>query len=162
MPMNAITYRTPETGDEHKISACIGASADLSEITDGTPEGIAFWKRICDPEELRERIFSDEKMLVATQNGVVIGFIAFRRGNHLSSLFVRREFVGKGIGRELFTRCTNSFNEITVNSSDLAVGFYQKVGFSQSDDRFFKDGIWATPMRWTHDRHAANAEDQHY
>ncbi len=156
--MNAITYSPPETGDEYKISACISASADLSEITDGTSEGIAFWKRICDPEELRERIFSDEKMLVATQNGVIIGFIAFRRGNHLSSLFVRKESAGKGIGRELFTRCTNSFDEVTVNSSDLAVGFYHKVGFLQSGDRFFKDGIWATPMRWANDRHATNVK----
>ena len=160
--MNAITYRTPETGDEYKISACMWASVDPSEITDGTPENIAEWKRICDPEELRGRIFSGEKTLVATQNEVVIGLIAFRKRNHLSLLFVRREFAGKGIGRELFTRCTNSFDEITVNSSDLAIGFYQKVGFSQSGDRFFKDGIWATPMRWANDRHVANAEEQHH
>jgi putative acetyltransferase len=143
------TYRPAEPGDEHSISACIGAAADLSEMTEGTPEGMAEWKQICAVEELRERILSDEKALVAIQNGMIVGFIAFRKRNHLSLLFVRREFAGRGIGRELFTQCANDLEEITVNASDLAVGFYQKVGFEKSGDRFFKNGAWATPMRWT-------------
>ncbi|NEQ18976.1 MAG: GNAT family N-acetyltransferase, partial [Microcoleus sp. SIO2G3] len=77
-----------------------------------------------------------------------VGFIAFKRGNHLSLLFVRREFSGQGIGRELFTRCTHDLNEVTVNSADAAIGFYQKLGFIQSGDRFKKNGVWGTPMRW--------------
>jgi predicted GNAT family N-acyltransferase len=54
----------------------------------------------------------------------------------------------EGIGRKLFTRCSNDLDEITVNASDAAVGFYQKVGFVQTGDRFFKNGIWGTPMKW--------------
>ncbi len=149
--MNIITYRSPEPGDEHQISACMVASAELSELTDETPEGTAIWEQISGSEELRGRILSGEKMLVATQNGVVVGFIGFKRGNHLSSLFVRKESAGQGIGRELFTQCTHGFDEITVNSSDLAVGFYQKVGFVQSGDRFLRNGLWGTPMKWTRD-----------
>jgi putative acetyltransferase len=146
--MNTIIYRYPEIGEENEISGCMWAAADLWELTNGTPESVAEWKQICDPEELRGRILSGEKTLVATWNGIVVGFIAFKKGNHLSLLFVRREFAGQGIGRELFTRCTNNLNEITVNSSDAAVGFYQKVGFVQSGDRFFKNGVWGTPMKW--------------
>lgn len=146
--INAIAYRPPQPGDEQEISACMWASADLWELTDGTPESVAEWKQISDLEELRARILSSEKTLVATWNGIVVGFIAFRRGNHLSLLFVRREFSGQGIGRELFTRCSNDLDEITVNASDVAVGFYQKVGFVKSGDRFFTKGIWGTPMKW--------------
>jgi GNAT superfamily N-acetyltransferase len=146
--MNAILYRPAEIGDEHQISACMWAAADLWELTDGTTESVAEWKQISDLEELRARILSSEKTLVSTWNGIVVSFIAFKRGNHLSLLFVRREFSGQGIGRELFTRCTNDLDEITVNSSDAAVGFYQKVGFVQTGDRFFKNGIWGTPMKW--------------
>ncbi|MCC3447632.1 MAG: GNAT family N-acetyltransferase [Microcoleus sp. PH2017_29_MFU_D_A] len=102
--MNSIAYRPPQLGDEQEISPCMWASADLWELTDGTPESVAEWKKISDLEELRARIFSSEKKLVATWNGIVVGFIAFRRGNHLSLLFVRREFAGQGIGRELFNR----------------------------------------------------------
>ena len=147
--MNEIVYSSPKLGDEHQISGCMWASADLWELTDGTPESVNEWQHICDPEELRERILSQEKTLIATWNGIVVGFIAFRRRNHLSLLFIRREFAGQGIGRELFTRCSHDLDKVTVNSSDAAVGFYQKVGFIQSGDRFFKNGAWATPMRWT-------------
>ncbi|WP_236146882.1 GNAT family N-acetyltransferase [Scytonema millei] len=147
--MHAVTYRPPEFGDQQQISACMWASADLWELTDGTSESVTEWKQICDPGELRDRILSSERMLVATWNGIVVGFIAFRRGNHLSLLFVRREFARQGIGRELLARNSNDLDTITVNSSDAAVGFYRKVGFIQSGDRFFKNGVWATPMKWT-------------
>ncbi|MBD2088870.1 GNAT family N-acetyltransferase [Microcoleus sp. FACHB-1515] len=147
--MDEIVYRSPELGDEAQIAACMCASADWAELTGETPEGIADWQQLCSAEELQARILSGEKTLVAVHNRIVVGFIAFRRGNHLSLLFVRQEYSGKGIGRELLTRCTNGFEQITVNASDLAVGFYRRLGFEQSDDRFFKNGSWGTPMRWS-------------
>ncbi|MBD1821528.1 GNAT family N-acetyltransferase [Cyanobacteria bacterium FACHB-DQ100] len=52
------------------------------------------------------------------------------------------------IGRELFLQCAHPFNEVTVNAAEAAIGFYQKVGFTQIGDRFFKHGIWGTPMKW--------------
>jgi hypothetical protein len=62
--MNTITYRLPQIGDEPQISGCMWASAVLWELTDGTPESVAEWLQICHPEELRDRILSDEKTLV--------------------------------------------------------------------------------------------------
>jgi len=147
--MNTIIYRSPKLGDENQISGCMWASADLWELTDGTSESVAEWKQLCNLEELRDRVLSGERTLVATWNGIVIGFIAFKRGKHLSLLFVRREFSRQGIGRELFTRCTKDLGEITVNAAETAAGFYQKIGFMQSGDRFFYCGIWEIPMRWT-------------
>ena len=139
--MNIIIYRPPKLGDENSISGCMWASGDLWELTDGTLESVAEWKKLCNLEELRDRISSGERTLVATWNGIVIGFIAFKRGNHLSLLFVRREFSMQGIARELFTQCTKDFDEITVNAAETALGFYQKIGFIQNGDRFFKYGI---------------------
>jgi GNAT superfamily N-acetyltransferase len=146
--MNVITYRRPKLGEEYQISGCMWASADLWELTDGTPDSVDEWTKLCNPSELRGRILSGEKMLIATWNEIVVGFIAFKRGNHLSLLFVRREFSGQGIGRELFTRSIKDLEEVTVNAAEEAVGFYQKVGFKQSGNRFFKHGIWGTPMKW--------------
>ena len=150
--MHTISYRAPQAGDEHELSACMWASANLWDLTDGTPESINAWREICAPDELRGRILSREKALVATWHGIIVGFIAFRRRNHLSLLFVRREFSRQGIGRELFMRCSRDLQEVTVNSADTAVGFYQKIGFVQQGDRFCKQGIWATPMQWLNPR----------
>ena len=155
--MNTITYRQPKLGDEQQISGCMWASADLWKLTDGTPESVTEWKKLCDSEELRSRILSSEKKLVATWNEIVVGFIAFKRGNHLSLLFVRREFSGQGIGRELFTQCTNDLDEVSVNGAEAAVGFYEKLGFRQSGDRFFKYGIWGTPMKWSNNNNEPDA-----
>ncbi len=146
--MNKIIYRPPQLGDEHQISGCMWSAADLWELTDGTPESVTEWLQICHPEELKERILSGQKTLVATWNGIVVGFIAFKRGNHLSLLFVRREFSGRGIGRELFTGCVKDFDEVTVNAAETAIAFYQKIGFTESGDRFLYKGIWGTPMKW--------------
>jgi len=148
LAMLPIIYRSAQLGDEHQIIDCMNASASLIELTDGTEEGIHQWNQICDPQELQSRILSSEKTLVAIGDGRVVGFIAFRRGNHLSLLFVRKEFAGRGIGRALFHQCAVGFDEITVNASDGAVGFYHTIGFVQSGDRFFKSGLWATPMLW--------------
>ena len=158
--MNTITYRLPQIGDEHQISACMWAAVVLWELIDGTPESVAEWKKLCSPEQLRDRILSGENMLVAMWNEIVVGFIAFNRGNHLSSLFIRRDFAGQGMGRELFVRCNDDFDEVTVNAAEAAVGFYQKVGFIQSGDRFFKHGIWGTPMKWSNLPHKLITESR--
>ena len=147
--MSIIIYRQPKLGDENQIGGCMWASANLWELTDGTPESVAEWKQLCNPEELRDRILSGERTLVAIWNEIVIGFIAFKTGTHLSLLFVRREFSKQGIGRELFRQCTKDFDEITVNAAETAVSFYQKIGFVKSGDRFFYCGIWQIPMKWT-------------
>jgi len=147
--MNIITYKTPELGDEYQMSGCMWASADLQELTNGTPEGVAEWLQICcNPQELRDRISSGEKTLIALWNGIVVGLIAFKRSNHLSLLFVRKDFSRKGIGRSLFLQCANEFDQVTVNAAEGAVGFYQKVGFTQNGDLFFKSGVWSVPMKW--------------
>jgi putative acetyltransferase len=148
--MNTIIYRPPDSGDEYQISGCMWAAANLWELTDGTPESVAEWLQLCHPDELRDRILSREKTLIAIWHGVVVGFIAFKRGNHLSLLFVRKEFSGQGIARELFSHCAHDLETVTVNAAEAAVGFYQKVGFQQSGDRFCKFGIWGMPMTWVH------------
>ncbi|MEM7716861.1 MAG: GNAT family N-acetyltransferase [Cyanobacteria bacterium P01_A01_bin.68] len=147
--MNTIIYRQPELGDKNSISGCMWASAELWELTDGTPESVAEWKKLCDWEELKDRILSKERTLVAVWNELVIGFIAFKRGNHLSLLFVRKEFSRQGIASQLFIQCTKDFEEITVNAAETAIGFYEKIGFVQNGDRFFLKGIWQRPMKWT-------------
>ena len=84
--MNTIIYRPPELGDENSIGGCMWASADLWELTNGTSKSVAEWQKLCNLKELRDRILSGERTLVATWNGIVVGFIAFKRGNHLSLL----------------------------------------------------------------------------
>lgn len=146
--MHTITYRQPELGDENQISGCLWASADLWQLTNGTPESVAEWLQLSSPEEIRDRILSRDITRVATWNGIVVGFIAFKRGNHLSLLFVRQEFARRGIGQALFQQCVDRFEAVTVNASETALGFYQKIGFRPAGDRFWQHGMGVMPMKW--------------
>jgi ribosomal protein S18 acetylase RimI-like enzyme len=147
--INRIAYRLPELGEEQQIRDCMLASAGLAEMTDGTPENVAAWNRITDLEQLRKRIENNDNILVAIHDEVIIGFIAFRPKDHLSLLFVNKNFAGQGIGRELFLQCIHGITEVNLNSIDRAVGFYQKLGFKECGDRSFKNGFWITPMKYS-------------
>jgi len=143
-----LLYRTPKLGDECAISKCILASTTIEKSTDGSKEGIEDWLKLSGAHEIRTRIESGQRSLVADENGRIVGYIAFKRGNHLSLLFVERNSTRKGIATTLFVQCTKGFDQITVNSSDIAVPFYKKMGFLITGDRALKNGGWITPMLW--------------
>jgi GNAT superfamily N-acetyltransferase len=69
-------------------------------------------------------------------NGKIIGALEIENTNHIQSFFVRKEFQGMGIGRELFNFSIKYFinngikqNGYWVFSSDFAINFYRKLGF---------------------------------
>lgn len=68
----------------------------------------------------------------------VVGFVVVRDYRKLTHLFVSPEFQGRGIGRSLVEAtvqgCRNrtAHQEIKLNSSSNAAGFYEAVGFRQT------------------------------
>ena len=82
------------------------------------------------------------------------GVISLRNGNHISLLFVDREYRNRGIGKRLLDYLCVYCREyqeqvlITVNSSPYAVGFYRKYGFVDTDSEQESDGITYTPMEY--------------
>jgi ribosomal protein S18 acetylase RimI-like enzyme len=89
---------------------------------------------------------------------MVLGMILFKRRTigtvHLSLFFVHPEHQRQGIGIALweYSLRTNNTqqplpNTITVNSSPLAVSFYDnKLGFQLNGKSFLKCGAMLTPM----------------
>lgn len=79
----------------------------------------------------------------------LVGVIATRGTNHISMLFVNKEYHKQGIASDLIQvvkeRCEGQCN-ITVNSSPYAIDFYHKLGFSDTGKELTMDGIRFTPM----------------
>lgn len=125
-------------------------------MTDGSPDSSKAWNDLSGSAAIAERIASGEVSLVACMDEQIVGYIAFRRTNHLSLLFVRKGYQGQGIGRSLVDKTIRQFSEVTVNSTDVAVKFYERMGFKVSGERFLKRGAWSTPMKWIHPAAAAN------
>ena len=87
--------------------------------------------------------FSDRRM---------VGIIGVRNTNHISLLFVDRDYHKNGIASSLIDRYVRDAKKkgityVTVNSSPYAVDFYHKIGFVNITDEVEKDGIRFTPMR---------------
>ena len=83
----------------------------------------------------------------AFSHDTLIGMIS-ARGDKICQLFVESSHMRKGIGTLLFKRllCDRIGHTLTANSSDLAVSFYQSLGFRITGDRFSKNGLSFTPM----------------
>lgn len=105
-----------------------------------------------DPLLKKMYIFGEYTAIGAFLEDKIIGIIGIRSMNHVSLLFVDREFHHMGIASALMSRYFSEaraagVSSITVNSSPYAVGFYHKIGFRDVQNEIEKDGIRFTPMR---------------
>lgn len=87
--------------------------------------------------ELRERLDIEMalgwQVTVADRDGDVIGFAAIKSQlSVLDQLFIRPEFIGKGLGRALLEHCRllmpQGFTLHTATTNDRACSFYLKAG----------------------------------
>jgi ribosomal protein S18 acetylase RimI-like enzyme len=90
---------------------------------------------------------------VATKNGNVIGMINERGGGHVSMLFVDGECHRNGIATALMNHMADDLKsqgvtQITVNSSPFGVPFYERYGFTATDEMQRKDGFIYLPMSY--------------
>ena len=106
-------------------------------------------------ETFRSFVYSDDLMneLViygAFQEGKLAGILGIKRmGTHVSLFFIRKEYQGKGIGRELFDYALKDkpVEEMTVNSSTYAIKVYQAFGFEKIAEIQETNGLKYTPMK---------------
>ena len=84
-----------------------------------------------------------------------IGIISVRNKNHISLLFVDEAFQKQGVASALMKHLcdhlvtVNGETYVTVHSSPYAVGFYHKLGFTDTDKVQRSSGIIYTPMRFS-------------
>ena len=86
----------------------------------------------------------------AFEQDCMLGILAMRQ-EHVTLLFVRKEFHRKGVAKSLFMHLLEQTksNRITVNSSPYAVEIYRKLGFTATDSEQTTNGIRYTPMVYT-------------
>ena len=125
----------------------------IFEAPDYSLKGVYNFKKfVRDP--LLKRMFTYGKYVAigAFDGKRIIGIMGVRNTNHVSLLFVDRDYHRMGIASALMNRYLKDavaagVSYVTVNSSPYAVGFYNKIGFDKVNDEMEKDGIRFTPMR---------------
>ena len=123
------------------------------EAADYTQEGIeSFRDFVTDSTLYRMFVIGSYQLFCAYDHNRIVGMISLRNETHISLLFVEASYHKRGIGRALIEYVSNyvlleeGFKVITVNAAPYAVGFYHKLGFTDTDRTKTNDGIIYTPM----------------
>lgn len=116
------------------------------EAPDYSQEGINEFRCFLDNRNGIEKL----RFFGAFNRDKLVGTLAMRQ-NHISLLFVRKEFHRQGIAKKLFRHMLSQItsNEITVNSSPYALEVYGKLGFTATNTEQVTNGIRYTPMLHT-------------
>lgn len=107
-------------------------------------------------ENIKEMMQKAEMLIYAAYDGSQLaGVIALRGEQHISLLFVKKQYQRQGVAKKLFAMirsiCEKKELEkkvITVNSSPYAVEVYRCLGFQPLAEEQTKDGIRFTPMKY--------------
>lgn len=115
-------------------------------------QGIDEFLRFIEPGAIAAMMDSGELALWGCFDGALLtGVVASKNLNHISLLFVKKQYHRRGIARALFekalTACAASgAKSITVNSSPYAVEAYRRLGFTETGKEQTIKGILFTPM----------------
>ncbi|MCH1918069.1 GNAT family N-acetyltransferase [Shewanella sp. A3A] len=133
------------------VSALCISAFEHSVAATVTPEGIATFNAIATSEALAERRLQDNVILVAEQQGELLGMIELKAGHHLSMLFVAPTQQHHGVGRQLLQAVLAHARAqtITVKSSLPAVGAYERYGFKATGAIAESAGLTYQPMLLT-------------
>ncbi len=123
------------------------------EGRDYTEEGIRkFFEFITDDDLYQAFLTGRYQMMVALDQGRVIGAGSLRNHNHLSLLFVDEEYHHRGVGSNLLNRlCEYLWSEegeylMSLQAAPYAVNFYRKLGFRVVKPEQEISGIRVTAM----------------
>ncbi len=123
------------------------------EANDYTEEGIQnFFDFITDDDLYKAFLKGTYQMMVALDNGRVVGAGSIRNCNHLSLLFVDEEYHRRGIGASLlnqlceYLQMEEGERYMSLKAAPYAVNFYRKLGFRAVAPEEEYAGIRVTPM----------------
>ena len=118
-----------------------------------TPCGVQEMREYLQPDRMRRRLTQDFFALVAAVGGHIVGAVEVRDNCHISLLFVRREWQGRGVGRRLVEHAVSACRQrdpdvrrITLQALPQVVAAYRHWGFRATGDEKREAGRVFIPM----------------
>ena len=124
-------YRAP---DAPEIARLFYETVRSVNRADYSEEQVRAWApRVPDPEELHVRAAA-RRTLVAEEGGEVIGFAELEEDGYLDTLYLRKDAVGRGVGRRLYEAVeqearSQGLRRVFTEASITARPFFEKRGF---------------------------------
>ncbi len=148
-----IIYREIHRGEEDKVCQMVEDCFNEFISPGYSQEGRNEFLKYLNPQSMQSRLAHNHFILVAVEGGVIAGVVEVRNCNHISLLFVKKEYHGRGIAKDLLklalSKCQqikSEINIIEVNSSPFAVHIYEKLGFTKVSTEQVVNGMRFTPM----------------
>jgi ribosomal protein S18 acetylase RimI-like enzyme len=152
--MSGFKYKDFQTGQEKIVSEMVNHVFSEFVAPGYGKEGVDAFHTFTSPERLLQMLETERYFgICCWQDSSLAGFVLVRDYNHISLLFVAKQYQLQGVAVELcrlaHMRCTekNPFlAEITVNSSPYAVEIYKRIGYGVAGPEQTEDGITFIPM----------------
>ena len=123
--------RPARPDDLAAISAICMAAFSEAVAPSLSTQGVATFTQVAAADAFAERLQGDNHILVAEQDGNIVGVIELKEGRHLAMLFVDPASQGQGIGHALLQAVLPRLRApaMSVRASLNAVPTYQRYGF---------------------------------
>tara|TARA_B100000614_G_C14404359_1_gene435092 strand:+ start:264 stop:788 length:525 start_codon:yes stop_codon:yes gene_type:complete len=136
-----------------ELSAMVNAVFD--EFVGGgySAEGVRTFKEYVESDSIARRLQDGNLIYVAVAGSRIVGVIEIRSLDHVSLLFVVKEFHRRQIARRLLdyaiAECrkrSSTFSALTVNASPYSETIYARLGFRATGNLQETNGIQYIPM----------------
>ena len=124
------------------------------DAPDYSLEGIENFRKFVTDDTLRKMFLAGNyQLFVAIDADKCVGMLSLRERKHISLLFVDADYHHNGVASALihfagyYVANEEGFEQMTVNASPYAVGFYHRKGFYDLGVETVADGIRFTPMQ---------------
>ncbi|MFD0860659.1 GNAT family N-acetyltransferase [Sungkyunkwania multivorans] len=119
-------------------------------------EGIDTFLALIQEDNLKERAEENTSLFItARHHNVIIGVLELRQHSHITLLFVKDDYRGKGVAFSLLEsaikRCKNVYPDmkrLTLNASPNSLHIYKRMGFVETADQQQNNGVIYTPMKY--------------
>lgn len=143
--------RKIKKGEEKLICRLVLEVFDEFIAPDYCVEGIKEFRQYVNPELINQRLKINCLMYVAEIENDIAGVLELRDYNHISLLFVKKQYHNQGVAKALINKAVsickkNNGEKLEVNSSPFAVNIYKCLGFAATDWEKTVNGIRFTAM----------------
>ena len=151
--LSITNIRAIRAGEEVEVCNLVARSFNEFIAPGFSEQGVEEFFRYVNPRALHRRWRKGYHVLVAEDEGVIVGVVEVKKRRHISMLYVEKSYHHRGIASELINRAIEHIlskapktREVTVNSSPYAAPFYERMGFRSTEGEKVIHGILHVPM----------------
>jgi ribosomal protein S18 acetylase RimI-like enzyme len=155
--MSNFEIRKAEIEDANEIGKLIRTLANKFITPEFSSQAREHFLSSNNGKSVEQNMRSGFSYFIATYSKRLAGVVGVKDKSHLYHLFVAEQYQGIGLARRLWGEAMDECKRLgnrgnfTVNSSNNAVGVYEKLGFERTGPTVEEDGVFFNPMEYRND-----------